>query len=86
MKKPREAIQSCATKTKRESTATRHRGVPISIGLCRRSVPSLIPQISQIAARMCRLPWELLSPYNEYLHIKDAAEDGTVVPAGEGIC
>lgn len=30
--------------------------------------------------------WELLSPYNEYLHIKDAAEDGTVVPAGEGIC
>ena len=30
--------------------------------------------------------WELLSPYNEYLHIKDVAEDGTVVPAGEGIC
>lgn len=28
--------------------------------------------------------WELLSPYVEYLHIKDALADGTVVPAGEG--
>lgn len=30
--------------------------------------------------------WELLAPYNEYLHIKDVAEDETIVPAGEGIC
>ena len=30
--------------------------------------------------------WELLAPYNEYLHIKDVAEDGIIVPAGEGIC
>ena len=29
--------------------------------------------------------WELLSPYVEYLHIKDALEDGSVVPAGKGI-
>lgn len=29
--------------------------------------------------------WELLSPYVEYLHIKDALADGSVVPAGEGI-
>ena len=28
--------------------------------------------------------WEVLSPYVEYLHIKDALSDGTVVPAGEG--
>ncbi|MDE5576817.1 MAG: sugar phosphate isomerase/epimerase [Oscillospiraceae bacterium] len=29
--------------------------------------------------------WELLSPYVEYLHIKDALTDGSVVPAGKGI-
>lgn len=29
--------------------------------------------------------WELLSPYIEYLHIKDALKDGSVVPAGKGI-
>ena len=28
--------------------------------------------------------WELLAPFVEYLHIKDALADGTVVPAGEG--
>lgn len=29
--------------------------------------------------------WELLSPYIEYLHIKDALANGSVVPAGMGI-
>ncbi len=29
--------------------------------------------------------WELISPYVEYLHIKDALADGSVVPAGKGI-
>lgn len=29
--------------------------------------------------------WKALSPYVEYLHIKDALADGSVVPAGEGI-
>lgn len=29
--------------------------------------------------------WEILAPYVEYLHIKDALADGTVVPAGEGL-
>lgn len=29
--------------------------------------------------------WEMLSPYVEYLHIKDALADGSVVPAGDGI-
>ncbi len=29
--------------------------------------------------------WELLSPYVEYMHIKDALADGFVVPAGKGI-
>lgn len=28
--------------------------------------------------------WELLSPYIEYMHIKDALADGSVVPAGKG--
>lgn len=28
--------------------------------------------------------WNLLSPYVEYMHIKDALPDGTVVPAGKG--
>lgn len=28
--------------------------------------------------------WELLNPYVEYMHIKDARSDGTVVPAGKG--
>ncbi len=28
--------------------------------------------------------WELLSPFVEYMHIKDALSDGTVVPAGKG--
>lgn len=29
--------------------------------------------------------WKKLSPYIEYMHIKDALPDGTVVPAGKGI-
>lgn len=29
--------------------------------------------------------WEELAPYVEYMHIKDALADGTVVPAGKGI-
>ena len=29
--------------------------------------------------------WEMLRGYTEYLHIKDAAADGTVVPAGKGL-
>ena len=29
--------------------------------------------------------WERLSDYVEYLHIKDALADGTVVPAGKGV-
>lgn len=29
--------------------------------------------------------WEMLSPYVYYGHIKDAREDGTVVPPGEGL-
>lgn len=29
--------------------------------------------------------WEMLSPYIEYMHIKDALADGSVVPAGKGI-
>lgn len=29
--------------------------------------------------------WKLLSPYVEYMHIKDALADGQVVPAGKGI-
>lgn len=28
--------------------------------------------------------WNLLNPYVEYMHIKDAKADGTVVPAGHG--
>ena len=28
--------------------------------------------------------WQLLAPYVEYMHIKDALEDGSVVPAGKG--
>ena len=29
--------------------------------------------------------WEMLSPYVEYCHIKDAAPDGRIVPPGDGI-
>ena len=29
--------------------------------------------------------WNLLKPYIHYMHIKDALEDGSIVPAGEGI-
>ena len=29
--------------------------------------------------------WEMLAPYVEYMHIKDALADGSVVPAGKGI-
>lgn len=32
-----------------------------------------------------REAWEILAPYVEYMHIKDALEDGCVVPAGKGI-
>ena len=31
-----------------------------------------------------RPAWELLAPYVEYMHIKDALPDGSVVPAGKG--
>ncbi len=31
-----------------------------------------------------RKAWELLSPYVEYMHIKDALPDGSVVPSGKG--
>ena len=37
----------------------------------------------------CKQPtkpaWEMLAPYVEYMHIKDALADGEVVPAGKGI-
>ena len=29
--------------------------------------------------------WEMLSPYVEYIHVKDALHDGKIVPAGYGI-
>ncbi len=29
--------------------------------------------------------WDMLAPYVEYMHIKDAMPDGSVVPAGKGI-
>lgn len=29
--------------------------------------------------------WSLLSPYVDYMHIKDVAQNGEIVPAGEGI-
>lgn len=29
--------------------------------------------------------WKMLAPYVEYMHIKDAMADGSVVPAGKGI-
>lgn len=29
--------------------------------------------------------WDMLSPYVDYLHIKDVAADGTMVPAGMGV-
>lgn len=29
--------------------------------------------------------WEILAPYVEYMHIKDALADGSVVPAGKGV-
>ena len=29
--------------------------------------------------------WEVLKPYVKYMHIKDAMEDGAVVPAGHGV-
>lgn len=29
--------------------------------------------------------WKILAPYVEYMHIKDAMADGSVVPAGKGI-
>ncbi len=32
-----------------------------------------------------RAAWERLASYTEYLHIKDALADGTVVPAGRGL-
>lgn len=28
--------------------------------------------------------WDIMAPYVEYLHIKDAFSDGSIVPAGEG--
>lgn len=30
--------------------------------------------------------WEALFPYVDYMHVKDVAQNGTIVPAGEGIC
>lgn len=32
-----------------------------------------------------KLAWDMLAPYVEYMHIKDAMADGSVVPAGKGI-
>ena len=32
-----------------------------------------------------RRPLKKLSPFVKYLHIKDALEDGSIVPAGKGI-
>lgn len=32
-----------------------------------------------------REAWEMLAPYVEYMHIKDALANGSVVPAGKGI-
>ena len=32
-----------------------------------------------------RTAWEQLAPYVEYMHVKDALADGTVVPAGKGL-
>lgn len=32
-----------------------------------------------------KLAWEVLAPYVEYIHIKDAFADGSVVPAGNGV-
>lgn len=29
--------------------------------------------------------WDILGPYVDYMHIKDAIADGTVVPAGQGL-
>ncbi len=29
--------------------------------------------------------WKMLEPYVEYMHIKDALPDGSVVPAGKGV-
>jgi len=31
-----------------------------------------------------KVSWDLMAPYVEYLHIKDALPDGSIVPAGEG--
>lgn len=36
-------------------------------------------------AQDTKAAWEMLSPYVEYMHIKDAMENGSVVPAGKGI-
>ncbi len=30
--------------------------------------------------------WDLLAPYNDYMHVKDVAPNGTLVPAGNGAC
>lgn len=36
------------------------------------------------AGQDTREAWDMLSPYVEYVHIKDAQSDGRVVPAGDG--
>ena len=43
--------------------------------------PANFIQTGQDVARA----WELLKPYVDYMHIKDALADGSVVPAGRGI-
>ena len=55
-----------------------------------RALPALRSVFDPANFASCRedvlTAWEILAPYNEYLHIKDVAKDETIVPAGEGIC
>ncbi|MCR5800812.1 MAG: sugar phosphate isomerase/epimerase [Lachnospiraceae bacterium] len=37
------------------------------------------------AGQNIREAWEMINPYVEYMHIKDALPDGKVVPAGKGV-
>ena len=55
-----------------------HRAVPRLAGVFD---PANFIQTGQDVARA----WELLKPYVDYMHVKDALADGSVVPAGRGI-
>lgn len=35
--------------------------------------------------RDTKVAWEKIAPYTEYIHVKDALSDGSIVPAGVGI-